>query len=70
MHSSESDRVGDEFVKSLNEEKLSYFKFHPLKVSTTVRFWSAVSKDNDGVMKRTGNIVKCDGQFHKPIESK
>ena len=70
MHSSESDRLGDEFVKSLNEEKLSYFKFHPLKVVTTVRFWSAVSRDNDGVMKRTGNIVKCDGQFHKPNESK
>ena len=70
MHSSESDRLGDEFLKSLNEEKLSYFKFHPLKVGTTVRFWSAVSKDNDGVMKRTGNIVKCDGQFHKPNESK
>ena len=70
MHSSESDRLGDEFAKSLNEEKLSYFKFHPLKVGSTVRFWSAVSRDNDGVMKRTGNIVKCDGQFHKPIESK
>ena len=47
-------------------------KPHPLRVSATYRFWSAVSNKNGGVMKRSPseNIVICDGTFEEPDHSK
>ena len=47
-------------------------KPHPLWVSATYRFWSAVSNKNGGVMKRSPseNIVICDGTFEEPDHSK
>ena len=47
-------------------------KPHPLKVSSTYRFWSAVSNKNGGVMKRSPseNIVICGGTFEEPDDSK
>ena len=47
-------------------------KPHPLRVSATYRFWSAVSNKNGGVMKRSPseNIVICDGTFEEPDDSK
>ena len=47
-------------------------KPHPLKVSSTYRFWSAVSNKNGGVMKRSPseNIVICDGTFEESDASK
>ena len=47
-------------------------KPHPLWVSATYRFWSAVSNKNGGVMKRSPseNIVICDGTFEEPDDSK
>ena len=49
-----------------------YKKPHPLKVSSTYRFWSAVSNKNGGVMKRSPseNIVICGGTFEEPDDSK
>ena len=50
----------------------STFKFHQLTVDSTYRFWSAVSKKNGGVMKRSPseNIVICDGTFEESDASK
>ena len=47
-------------------------KPHPLWVSATYRFWSAVSNKNGGVMKRSPseNIVICGGTFEDPDDSK
>ena len=47
-------------------------KPHPLWVSATYRFWSAVSNKNGGVMKRSPseNKVICDGTFEEPDHSK
>ena len=50
----------------------SHFKPHPLWVSSTYQFWSALSNKNGGVMKRSPseNIVICDGTFEESDASK
>ena len=59
-----------ELAKPYNRNLLT--KPHPLKVSSTYRFWSAVSNKNGGVMKRSPseNIVICGGTFEEPDDSK
>ena len=54
------------------DDRNSLSKPHPLTVSSTYRFWSAVSNKNGGVMKRSPseNIVICDGTFEESDASK
>ncbi|CAH3131473.1 unnamed protein product, partial [Pocillopora meandrina] len=51
---------------SISGGLIDYLRTHPVKINTSYRLWSLVSKTNDGIMMRDAKdgSVTCNGSFN------